>query len=181
VTLTGAKKGDTPQVHMVALFYEDRPGVSFSPEPKQSPTKARAAARRKQAAVGGDGDANINPDSATAAAVESGQSGGGGQQRADGAAGVDGPGGSDAGQARAAVAAGPPARHPTAGLPDFGSPGRNPADDGPFRRFALTVDVRSFQSSKRLPLSSACVYVQAVLPADLIGARRRQFRRTAPT
>ncbi|KXZ48687.1 hypothetical protein GPECTOR_26g590 [Gonium pectorale] len=42
------------------------------------------------------------------------------------------------------------------------------ADDGPFRHFALTVDVRTFQSSKRLPLSSASVYVQAVLPAELI-------------
>ncbi|EFJ47447.1 hypothetical protein VOLCADRAFT_117862 [Volvox carteri f. nagariensis] len=100
VSLTGAKKGEIPQVCMVALFYEDRPDVSFSLEPKPSPSKSRAGA-----------------------------------------------------------AGSPPARNPTAGLPNFGSPGPNPENDGPFRKFALTVDVRSFQSSKRLPLSSANVYL----------------------
>ncbi|GIL95926.1 hypothetical protein Vretimale_1840, partial [Volvox reticuliferus] len=161
VNLTGAKKGDTPQVCMMALFYEDRPGVSFSPESKQSPGKSRAAttaaARRQQATnhpTAASGDAQPDPDPSRPQAA----SPGGGTTAA-----------AVSGSAAAAVGLPPaPPRNPIAGLPNFGSPSRNPADDGPFRRFSLTVDVRSFQSSKRLPLSSANVYVQAVLPAELV-------------
>ncbi|GIL42344.1 hypothetical protein Vafri_350 [Volvox africanus] len=164
VNLTGAKKGDTPQICVLSLFYEDRPGVSFSPEPKQSPSKSRAAstvaARRQQATsqpTAASGDAQPGPDlSVTQGTPPKGGTAGAVASRA-------------AAAAAAAVGLPPaPSRNPTAGLPNFGSPSRNPADDGPFRRFSLTVDVRSFQSSKRLPLSSASVYVQAVLPAELI-------------
>ncbi|GLI70596.1 hypothetical protein VaNZ11_015526 [Volvox africanus] len=161
VNLTGAKKGDTPQICVLSLFYEDRPGVSFSPEPKQSPSKSRAAstvaARRQQAtnqpnAASGDAQPDRDLSGTQGSPPEGGTTGAAGRGAATAAVGL------------------PPAqsRNPTAGLANFGSPSRDPADDGPFRRFSLTIDVRSFQSSKRLPLSSANVYVQAVLPAELI-------------
>lgn len=165
-TLSGAKKGETPQVCVMALFYEDRPDA-WSPGPKQaSPGRQRAPGRKPAAASrangGGDGADDVGaggdlPGPGDGAAFPSAQAAGGGDAGAGDGAGF--------------VAAGePPGANPTAGLPNFGSPPRRgPADDGPFRHFALTVDVRSFQSTKRLPLSSASVYVQAVLPAELLG------------
>jgi len=38
------------------------------------------------------------------------------------------------------------------------------------RQFELTLDVRSFQAGKRLPLALASTYVQAFLPQELLGA-----------
>ncbi|GFR45270.1 hypothetical protein Agub_g6376 [Astrephomene gubernaculifera] len=168
--LTGAKKGDSPQVYVQALFYEDRPGALSSPEPKQSPSKARgvrrqqAANRSSTAALPGVSEAAGDAATASGPAAGAGDPGRS-SEAADGvdAAGLPRGGPTSAGTAAAA---------PTAGLPNFGSPARGlgpaAADEGPFRHFALMVDVRSFQSSKRLPLSTASVYVQAIMPPELI-------------
>lgn len=40
--------------------------------------------------------------------------------------------------------------------------------DGPSRKFCLTIDVRSFQASSRLPLNVASGVVQALLPQELL-------------
>lgn len=40
------------------------------------------------------------------------------------------------------------------------------------RAFALTLDVRTFQAGTRLPLNLAKTYIQAVLPADVLGKSR---------
>ncbi|KAG2432446.1 hypothetical protein HXX76_008792 [Chlamydomonas incerta] len=166
-TLSGAKKGETPQVCALALFYEDRPDA-WSPGPKQASPGRQRAPGRKPAASGraGGGGAADGADEVGASGDLPGPGDGAALPSARAAGGSDAAGGDGAGF----VAAGePPGANPTAGLPNFGSPPRrSPADDGPFRHFALTVDVRSFQSTKRLPLSSANVYVQAVLPAELI-------------
>ncbi|PNH10303.1 Centrosomal protein [Tetrabaena socialis] len=168
MTLLGAKRGEAPQVCVLAWFYEDRPGAVSPPGPKRSPSRPRATRRQaptQAAGPSGDGP-DAQPEGAHAGSAAGGGSGAD-QQPDSAAARGDSADGGEAGIR--GVAAPPPAQHPTAGLPHFGSPSRGPSvDDGPFRRFALTVDVRTFQSSKRLPLSSANVYVQAVLPADLI-------------
>ncbi|KAF6263813.1 hypothetical protein COO60DRAFT_344977 [Scenedesmus sp. NREL 46B-D3] len=39
----------------------------------------------------------------------------------------------------------------------------------PVRQFAFTLDVRSFQAGRRLPIAMASAYVQAFLPQELIG------------
>jgi hypothetical protein len=44
-----------------------------------------------------------------------------------------------------------------------------PPED-PVRRFALSVDVRSLQAGRRLPLNLASAYVQAHLPSELLSA-----------
>lgn len=41
--------------------------------------------------------------------------------------------------------------------------------EGPMREFKLTLDVRSFQAGKRLPLNVANAYIQAMLPPELVG------------
>jgi hypothetical protein len=41
-------------------------------------------------------------------------------------------------------------------------------------RFCFTLDVRSFQASRRLPLNLASAYIQAFLPPEFLGARRGQ-------
>jgi hypothetical protein len=39
----------------------------------------------------------------------------------------------------------------------------------PVRQFAFTLDVRSFQAGRRLPIAMASTYVQGFLPQELIG------------
>lgn len=65
------------------------------------------------------------------------------------------------------MAAGPTASgvHLPAGMPMAQPPAsaggvRASAADGPVRQFCLTVDVRSFQASRRLPVSLASAFVQ---------------------
>jgi hypothetical protein len=41
--------------------------------------------------------------------------------------------------------------------------------EGPFRSFALTLDVRTFQAGRKLPLNTCSTYIQALLPADVLG------------
>jgi hypothetical protein len=41
--------------------------------------------------------------------------------------------------------------------------------DGPLRAFSFSLDVRSFQAGRRLPFNTANTYVQATLPAGLLG------------
>lgn len=45
----------------------------------------------------------------------------------------------------------------------------NPVDEGPSRSFTLTVDIRSFTATGKLPLNMASVYVVAIMPVQLNG------------
>jgi hypothetical protein len=45
--------------------------------------------------------------------------------------------------------------------------------EGPFRSFALTLDIRTFQAGRKLPLNTCSTYIQALLPADVLGAWQR--------
>lgn len=163
--VNGAKKGDSPQVCVLSLFYEDGPGAPSPPQPRRSPQRLRGARRQPPTNTSGgpEPDAPHDSNPSLDPAAGSGPDGG--------AAGATGLEATAAGWVEAGAGAGHvrPGPHPTTGLPQFGSPGRSPAEDGPFRNFSLSVDVRTFQSSKRLPLSSASVYVQAVLPPEIIG------------
>lgn len=65
-----------------------------------------------------------------------------------------------------------PAAAPQVSAPAAGSVSATSAAanaDGPFRSFGLTIDIRTFQAGRRLPLNMACTYVQAVLPPDVLG------------
>ncbi len=44
--------------------------------------------------------------------------------------------------------------------------------DGPLRAFSFALEVRSFQAGRRLPFNTASTYVQATLPAGLLGGCR---------
>jgi hypothetical protein len=50
-----------------------------------------------------------------------------------------------------------------------------PAPD-PVREFVLTLDVRSFQAGRRLPVALASIYVTAWLPQELVGERGGERR-----
>jgi hypothetical protein len=67
---------------------------------------------------------------------------------------------------RSAPAAAGPVQHSEA--PAAPQAHRALPGDGPFRTFSLTLDVRTFQAGRRLPLNVASTYVQAVLPPDVL-------------
>lgn len=193
IAVHGAKRGDNPEVRVQYSFFEDRPYIDNSEydslavtaekvvQKRTTSSAPSAVAASAEASEGKPSGSAAAPSTSSAAAAASNAPGPQQQQQQQqpGPSEPQGPAAEfsfssrPAGHPEPAVASAGPRSAATAAVANvYATPrraGRGSAADGPYRRFAMSVDLRSFQASSRLPLNIAAVYVQAVLPVEIIG------------